>query len=74
MCGAKPFRLARYILIDHQEKVRPQRGREGGLGYVRRDYVQDERYIAMEHMDVRRDWFSFAQGLKNRRGDAAPTG
>ena len=23
-------------------------------------YVQDERYIAGEHMDVRRDFFSFA--------------
>jgi len=23
---------------------------------VRRDYVQDERYIAGEHMDVRRDY------------------
>ena len=25
------------------------------------DYVQDERYIAIEHMDVRRDCVSFAQ-------------
>ena len=32
----------------------------------RRDYVQDERYIAIEHMEVRRDCFSFAHGLKNR--------
>jgi hypothetical protein len=24
-------------------------------------YVQDERYIAIEHMDVRRDCVSFAQ-------------
>jgi len=24
-------------------------------------YVQDERYIAIEHMDVRRDWFSLAR-------------
>jgi len=28
---------------------------------VRRDYVQDERYIAGEHMDVRRDCVSLAQ-------------
>ncbi|MDX2416753.1 MAG: hypothetical protein QNK19_04745 [Xanthomonadales bacterium] len=27
-------------------------------------YVQDERYIAMEHMDVRRDSVRFAQQLK----------
>ena len=26
-------------------------------------YVQDERYIAIEHMDVRRDCCSFAQSL-----------
>ena len=26
-------------------------------------YVQDERYIAIEHMDVRRDCVSFAQSL-----------
>ena len=26
----------------------------------RRDYVQDVRYIAIEHMDVRRDCVSFA--------------
>ena len=32
----------------------------------RRDYVQDERYIAIEHMDVRRDCVSFARGLINR--------
>ena len=25
------------------------------------DYVQDERYIAIEHMDVRRDCVSFAR-------------
>ena len=37
-----------------QEKVRPGTGREAGLGH--------ERYIAIEHMDVRRDWFRFARG------------
>ena len=26
-------------------------------------YVQDERYIAREHMDVRRDCVKFAQGF-----------
>jgi hypothetical protein len=36
-----------------QDKVRPGNGREGALGYV--------RYIAIEHMDVRRDCFSFAR-------------
>ena len=36
-----------------QDKVRPGTGREGALGYV--------RYIAGEHMDVRRDCVSFAQ-------------
>ena len=41
-----------------QDKVRPGTGREGALGY--------ERYIAMEHMDVRRDCVSFARGLANR--------
>ena len=34
-------------------------------GAPRGDYVQDERYIAIEHMDVRRDWFSFARTLKS---------
>ena len=36
-----------------QDKVRPGTGREGALGY--------ERYIAIEHMDVRRDCFNFAR-------------
>ena len=48
----------RYIAIEHMDEVRPGTGREGGLGYVRRDcvniaqrprksgYVQDERYTA----------------------------
>ena len=54
--------------------MRPRSGREAGLGHVRRDYVQDERYIAIEHMDVRRDWFRMTQGLiEHRREDAAPT-
>ena len=35
-----------------QDKVRPGTGREGALGY--------ERYIAIEHMDVRRDFVSIA--------------
>ena len=43
-------------------------GGVGAIGEAGRDYVQDERYIAMEHMDVRRDWFRFAQWVKlNRR-------
>ena len=37
------FRTRRYV----QDKVRPQSGREGGLGHV--------RYFAVEHMDVRRE-------------------
>ena len=32
----------------------------------RRDYVQDERYIAKEHMDVRCDCVGLAQCLKKR--------
>ena len=32
-------------------------------------YVQDERYIAMEHMDVRRDCVSFAQRIISVRRD-----
>ena len=32
----------------------------------RRDYAQDVRYIAIEHMDVRRDCLSLAHNLKNR--------
>ena len=32
----------------------------------RRDYAQDVRYIAIEHMDVRRDCVSLAHYLKNR--------
>ena len=32
-------------------------------------YVQDERYIAMEHMDVRRDCVSFAQRIISMRRD-----
>ena len=38
-----------------QEKVRPCNGREAGLGH--------ERYIAGEHMDVRRDCVSFARRI-----------
>jgi len=38
--------------------VRPGTGREAGLGH--------ERYIAIEHMDVRRDCVSFARGLKKQ--------
>jgi len=41
-----------------QDKVRPGTGREGALGY--------ERYIAIEHMDVRRDCFSFARYINER--------
>ena len=48
-----------------QDKVRPGTGREGALGYV--------RYIAKEHMDVRRDCLSLAHLLKKSRRDAAPT-
>ena len=44
----------RYIAIEHMDKVRPGTGREGSLGCVRR-YVQDERYFAIEHKDVRRE-------------------
>ena len=29
----------RYIAIEHMDKVRPGTGREGALGYVRRDCV-----------------------------------
>ena len=32
-------------------------------------YVQDERYIAIEHMDVRRDCVSFAQLIVSVRRD-----
>ena len=35
------------------------------LMVVRRDYVQDERYIAGEHMDVRRDCVKFARPVIN---------
>ena len=38
-----------------QDKVRPGTGRESALGY--------ERYIAIEHMDVRRDCVSFARPI-----------
>ena len=41
--------------------MRPGTGREGGLGHVRRDYVQDARYIVVEHMDVRRDYVQDAR-------------
>jgi hypothetical protein len=30
------------------------------------DYAQDVRYIAIEHMDVRRDCLSFAKPQRNR--------
>ena len=43
---------------------------EAGAGYV-----QDERYIAIEHMDVRRDCVSFARpiiGCCANRTQAAP--
>ena len=35
----------------------------------RRGYVQDERYIAIEHKDVRRDCVSFARRNMNVRRD-----
>jgi len=41
-----------------------------GFFYVQ-DYVQDERYIAIEHMDVRRDCVSFAQRLATCMGAKA---
>jgi len=34
----------------------------GAIGEAGRDYVQDERYIAIEHMDVRRDCFGIERG------------
>ena len=43
MCGAIVSDLhgiqqdERYIAIEHMDEVRPGTGREGGLGYVRRD-------------------------------------
>ena len=44
----------------------------GGIGEAGRDYVQDERYIAIEHMDVRRDCVGFAQSQKESpRGRAS---
>ena len=36
-------------------------------------YVQDERYIAGEHMDVRRDCVSFARHQNNLRENAPLT-
>ena len=37
-------------------------------------YVQDERYIAIEHMDVRRDCVNFARVQNSRRvGNLLPT-
>ena len=45
MCGAIVSVLhsvkqdERYIAIEHMDKVRPRSGREGALGYVRRDCV-----------------------------------
>ena len=43
-----------------QDKVRPGTGREGALGYV--------RYVAEEHMDVRRDCLGSARSVKVMRG------
>ena len=40
---------------------------EGG-GEAGRDYAQDVRYIAIEHMGVRRDCFRLVFALKIRRG------
>ena len=56
-----------------QDKVRPGTGREGDLGYVRRDYVQDERYFAIEHMDVRREAFQVCTGLKKELASSGAT-
>ena len=64
--------------INHRMRTeRPHRcdlaqclsGGVGAIGEAGRDYVQDERYIAMEHMGVRRDWFRFAQWFTNRHED-----
>ena len=46
MCGAIVSVLhsvsqdERYIAREHMDKVRPRKGREGALGYVRRDCVR----------------------------------
>ena len=45
----------------------------GGISAAGRDYVQDERYFAMEHMDVRRDFVSYAHALEQSPRDASPT-
>jgi len=47
----KPRPLAGVFFV--REEVRPGTGREAGLGH--------ERYIAIEHMDVRRDCVNFAR-------------
>jgi len=40
----------------------------------RRDYAQDVLYIAIEHMDVRRDCLSLAHYLINRGETPLPQG
>ena len=35
----------RYIAGEHMDKVRPRSGREGALGYVRRDCVNVARLV-----------------------------
>jgi len=60
----KPGKCRAFYVQDYvQDKVRPGTGREGALGY--------ERYIAIEHMDVRRDCVSFAQRLATCMGAKA---
>jgi hypothetical protein len=50
-------RISWSLFFYVQEKVRPGTGREAGLGHG--------RYIAIEHMDVRRDRFSVARRFSN---------
>ena len=52
------FRLIDSILLPTNKN-----GPFTGPFFYVQDYVQDERYIAREHMDVRRDCVSFARCL-----------
>ena len=57
--GAVPFSFARCLAQGCAGAASPKLARH----IVMNGYVQDERYIAIEHMDVRRDCVNFAQRL-----------
>ena len=62
--GAVPFSFARCLAQGCAGAASPKLARH----IVMNGYVQDERYIAIEHMDVRRDCVNSAHGVIRTNG------